>query len=147
MLWSGLIRINKIIKRDCSYLLYVDVDKSVESFKKLSSNKEVDNKEIVLNVQINPHMLCNLYDRFKIKSTKKFFEIDFSNSNVYIKLEINDLILVKTITRTETQVNNKVNEETKRINGETKWINKKTNTSIRSRFTSDLIGICKKIND
>jgi len=140
MLWSGLIRINKIIKHDCSYLLYVDVDKSVESFKKLSSNYKVDNKEIVLNVQINSYMLCNLYDRFKIKSTKKFFEIDFSNSNVYIKLEINDSISVKTLTKTE---NDKITGENSGI----KWINKKTNTSIRSRFTSDLIGICKKIND
>jgi hypothetical protein len=140
MLWSGLIRINKIIKHDYSYLLYVDVDKSVESFKKLSYNYKVDNKEIVLNVQINPHMLCNLYDRFKIKSTKKFFEIDFSNSNVYIKLEINDSISVKTLTKTE---NDKITGENSGI----KWTNKKTNTSIRSRFTSDLIGICKKIND
>jgi hypothetical protein len=140
MLWSGIIRINKIIKHDYSYLLYVDVDKSVESFKKLSYNYKVDNKEIVLNVQINPHMLCNLYDRFKIKSTKKFFEIDFSNSNVYIKLEINDSISVKTLTKTE---NDKITGENSGI----KWTNKKTNTSIRSRFTSDLIGICKKIND
>jgi hypothetical protein len=158
MLWSGLIKINKIIKLDEIYLLYVDVDKSVETFKNLSSNykevdnKEVDNKEIVLNVKLNPLMLCNLYDKFKIKTTKKFIDIDFSNSNVFIKLDINDLIIsVKTMTKTETLVNNKVNGETIQVNGktiqvngETKRINRKTNTSIRKRFVSDLIGICKK---
>jgi hypothetical protein len=174
MLWSGRIKIIKIIKLEEIYVLNVDVDKSVETFKNLSSNykevdnKEVDNKEIVLKVKLNPLMLCNLYDKFKIKTTKKFIDIDFSNSNVFIKLDINDLIIsVKTMTKTETQVNNKVNGktiqvngktiqvngetiqvngETIQVNGETKRINRKTNTSIRKRFVSDLIGICKKID-
>ena len=139
MIWSGLIYITKIIKLDETYLLYVDKNKSVESLKNLSQYYKIENyNQIIINVRLNPLMLCNIYDRFKIKTTKKFIDIDFSNSNVFIKLDINDLIIsVKTMTKTKTQINNKVN-------GETKWVNKKTNMSIRKRFTSELIEICKK---
>lgn len=146
MLWSGLIRIIKIIKLDMTYQLYVDKDKSVDNLKSLSEYYKIEkDNQIVINVRLNPLMLCNIFDRFKIKTTKKFIEIDFSNSNVYIKLDINDLIIsVKTMTKTETQINNKVNGETKSVKGEIKWANRKTNMSIRKRFTSDLIDICKK---
>lgn len=139
MIWSGLIYITKIIKLDETYLLYIDKNKSVESLKNLSQYYKIENdNQIIINVRLNPLMLCNIYDRFKIKTTKKFIDIDFSNSNVFIKLDINDLIIsVKTMTKTITQINNKVN-------GETKWVNKKTNMSIRKRFTSELIEICKK---
>lgn len=146
MIWSGLIYITKIIKLDETYLLYIDQDKSVESLKNLSQYYKIENdNQIIINVRLNSLMLCNIYDRFKIKTTKKFIDIDFSNSNVFIKLDINDLIIsVKTMTKTITQINNKVNGETKWVNGETKWVNKKTNMSIRKRFTSELIEICKK---
>ena len=146
MLWSGLIRIIQIIKLDETYLLYVDQDKSVESLKSLSQYYKIEkDNQIIINVRLNPLMLCNLYDKFKIKTTKKFIEIDFSNSNVYVKLDINDLIIsVKTMAKTETQIKKKVNGETKQVNGETKWANRKTNMSLRKRFISDLIGICKK---
>ena len=146
MLWSGLIRINKIIKLDEIYLLYIDQDKSVESLKSLSQYYKIENdKDIIFSVRLSPLMLCNIYDKFKIKTTKKFIDIDFSNSNIFIKLDIIDnSILVKTMTKTETQINNKINGGTIQVNGETKRANRKTNTSIRKRFTSDLIDICKK---
>jgi len=150
MLWSGLIHIIKIIKLDSTYLLYIDQNKSVESLKNLSQYyKIVNDTEIILDVKLNPLMLCNYYDKFKIKTTKKFIDIDFSNSNIFIKLDINDniRIYVKTMTKTETQINNKVYGETKRINIETKRINIETNKSVRKRFVSDLIDICKKINN
>lgn len=139
MLWAGLIYITKIIKLDETYLLYIDQDKSVESLKNLSQYYKIEkDNQIIINVRLNPLMLCNIYDRFKIKTTKKFIDIDFSNSNVFIKLDISDsIILVKTMTKTITQINNKVNKKTK-------WVNKKTNISIRKRFTSELIEICKK---
>ena len=142
MLWSGLIKINKIVNNDVnSYLLYIDPLKSNESFKIISSNKEVNDKEIVLNVQLNPLMLCNSYDKFKIKTTKKFIDIDFFNSNVFIKLDINDdnkTIHVKTMTKSEIQSQSQTNTKKKEY--------KITNTSIRKRFTSELIDICKKID-
>jgi hypothetical protein len=141
MLWSGLIKINKIVNNDVnSYLLYIDPLKSNESFKIISSNKEVNDKEIVLNVQLNPLMLCNSYDKFKIKTTKKFIDIDFINSNVFIKLDINDdnTIHVKTMTKSEIQSQSQTNTKKKEY--------KITNTSIRKRFTSELIDICKKID-
>jgi hypothetical protein len=161
MLWSGLIRINKIVKLDDFYHLYVDVTKSCDSFK---SFLEQNNIQDVINVKLNPLMLCNYYDQFKIKTTKKFIDIDFSNSNVYIKLDINNnTISVKTMTKTETKIN-KIDEEVNgekngringekndRINGEKNdringGKNKRINMSMRKRFTSDLIGICKKID-
>ena len=150
MLWSGLIRINKIVNNDVnSYLLYIDPSKSTYTIKNISDFYKEINNEYILNVQLNPLMLCNLYNKFKIKTTKKFIDIDFFNSNVYIKLDINDdnTIHVKTMTKTETQVNNKVKEETIQVIKEIKWTNRKKNTSIRKRFTTDLIEICKKIDN
>jgi hypothetical protein len=138
MLYSGLIYIIKIIKLDEYYQLHIDLEKSVESLKSLSQYyKIINDNEIIINVRLNPLMLCNIYDRFKIKTTKKFIEIDFSNSNVYIKLDINDLIIsVTTMTKTETQVNNKVQTKNKQY---------KITQNIRKKFTSELIDICKKI--
>ena len=137
MLYSGLIYIIKIIKLDEYYQLHIDLEKSVESLQSLSKYyKILNDKEIIINVRLNPLMLCNIYDRFKIKTTKKFIEIDFSNSNVYIKLDINDLIIsVTTMTKTETQIKKQQTETNK----------SKIKYSMRKKFTSDLIGICKKI--
>jgi hypothetical protein len=136
MLWSGLIRINKIVKLNTNYVLYIDPLKSNETLKNLSSFYKEINNEYILNVKINSTMLCNSYDQFKIKTTKKFTDIDFSNSNVFIKLEITDLLIsVKTMTK--TQIKLQQHEQKKRDY-------KVSNMSIRKRFTSDLINICKK---
>ena len=141
MLWSCLIRIIKIIKLTDSYALYIDQDKSVDNLKSLSEYYKIENdNQIIINVRLNPLMLCNIYDRFKIKTTKKFIEIDFSNSNVYIKLDINDLIIsVKTMTKTETQIKKQQIEKQ-----QTETNKSKIKYSMRKRFTSDLIDICKK---
>lgn len=161
MLWSGLIRINKIVNNDVnSYLLYIDPTKSNESFKSLSTYYKETNNEYILNVQLNPSMLCNSYDKFKIKTTKKFIDIDFFNSNVFIKLDIkldinddNKRINVKTMTKTETQIQSQTQSQTQsQLYTKSQSYTKKreykiTNTSIRKRFTSELIDICKKIDN
>jgi len=148
MSWYGLIRIIKIVKLDSTYMFYVDPNKSVESLKSLKEYYKSENDtEIILNVKLNPLMLCNCYDRFKIRTTKKFIEIDFSDSNAFIKLDIIDSsINLKTITRTETQLKKQQSQpqthpQTPQIKKYNK-VNKYTNT--RKKFVSDLIGICKK---
>ena len=138
MEWSGLIRINKIIKLDKNYAIYADLINSSESFTKLSDSYSKQNNEAIMIVKLYPLMFCNCYDKFKIKTTKKFNEIDFSNSNVYIKLEMTDdkLINVKTLTKTEKTLI------------KTEIINKKNyKTNGKKKFSSELIDICKKINN
>lgn len=150
MLWSGLIRIIKIIKLTDSYALYIDQDKSVDNIKSLSEYYKIENdNQIIINVKLNPLMMCNIYDKFKIKTTKKFIDIDFSNSNVFIKLDTKDLIIsVKTMTKTETQIKKqqidtkKYQTDTKKHQTDTK--KSKIKYSMRKRFTSDIIDICKK---
>jgi len=148
MLWSGLIKINKIIKLDDLYQLYIDLTKSVDSFKNIEINNKINNEinnEAIITVKLNPLMLCNYYDQFKIKTTKKFIDIDFSNSNVFIKLDINDdnTIHVKTMTKTETQIQIQIQSQSHTKKREYKI----TNKSIRKSFTTELIDICKKINN
>lgn len=146
MLWSGLIRIIKIIKLADSYALYIDQDKSVDNLKSLSEYYKIEkDNQIIMNVRLNPLMLCNIYDQFKIKTTKKFIDIDFFNTNVFINLDINDnLIHINTMTKTETQIN----KNDKKVNGvDNGQKNKRINISMKKRFTSDLIDICKKIDN
>ena len=146
MLWSGLIRINKLVNNDVnSYLLYIDPLKSNESLKSISIYYKESNNEYILNVKLNQNMLCNIYDKFKIKTTKKFIKIDFFNSNVFIKLDINDdnkTINVKTITKTETQIQSQTQTKSQSYTKKREY--NITNTSIRKKFTSELIDICKK---
>ena len=152
MLWSGLIRINKIVNNNTNYVLYIEPTKSTDTIKNISDFYKETNNEYILNVQLNPLMFCNSYDKFKIKTTKKFIDIDFINSNVFIKLDINDdnkTINVKTMTKTETQIQSQTQSQTKSQTKSQLYTKKReykiTNTSIRKRFTSELIDICKKI--
>jgi len=132
MEWSGHIFINKIIKLNGLYSIYIDPLKSSETFKSLSEYYNETNKEIIMNLQINPMMLCNSYDQYKIKSTKKFLDIDFTNSRVYIKLKVdNQQLLIKTLTKTIVTTNILTNKSPKF-------------NSRKARFTSELIEICKK---
>ena len=132
-MWSGNIFINKIVKLDGVYSLYIDPTKSSTTINSLSEYYKELNSEIILSLQINPQMLCNEYDQYKIKSTKKFSDIDFTNSKVFIKLEFDEQKLVlKTFTKIFVIPDNKKYSKQK--------------ISYRTRFTSSLMDICNKVN-